>query len=71
MSANRYKAKKAKELFQFYRGMILDACEQEAGENTKWNYLRSRLLKLLSPERGLECKIIELILEAEDDNSLA
>lgn len=68
MSSNQRKAKKIKEVFELYRGFILDAAEQEVGESKKWSYLRSRLLRLLSPDRGLESKVIEVVLTGEDDD---
>ena len=43
----------------YYRGLILDATEQEMGDSPRWKLLRSRLLKYLG-ERGLEAKIKEV-----------
>jgi hypothetical protein len=34
------------EMLGFYRGMVLDACEQELGDSQRWEFLRSRLLKI-------------------------
>ena len=41
------------EMVGFYRGMILDACEQELGDSPRWEFLRSRLRAyfLLDKER--------------------
>jgi hypothetical protein len=60
------KSEKIREIFSFYRGMILDTCEQEIGEGKNWPFVRSRLLKVLSPDRGLESKVFEIILEGQD-----
>lgn len=70
MPSTKLKAEKTKELFQLYRGLILDACEREVDVETTWTYLRNRLLKLLSPERGLESKILETWLEGENDEHI-
>ncbi len=45
------------EIMDFYRGVILDAVEQEIGESRQWLFLRSRLLKALG-DRGLGGKIL-------------
>lgn len=52
---------KINEVFSFYRGLILDLFEQELGTEKKWPFIRSRLLKILSSERGLEFKITEIM----------
>lgn len=59
-------SKQAQEVFGFYRGLILDLLEQELGEQKNWNFIRSRILKILSQDRGLEFKILEII---ENTNS--
>lgn len=43
----------------FYRGIILDAVEQEFSETPQWPFLRRRLLKALG-DRGLSGKIEEI-----------
>lgn len=53
--------KKIKEVFSFYRGLILDLLEQELGDQKNWNFIRARILKILSQDRGLEFKILEII----------
>jgi hypothetical protein len=62
-------SKQLKELLEmlgFYRGMVLDACEQEMGESPRWAFLRSRLLKIFG-QRGMEEKIIKIMGEAIDE----
>lgn len=49
------------ETFCFYRGLIIDLFEQEVGTDKNWPFIRSRLLKILSPDRGLEAKIIAIV----------
>ncbi len=61
------KEQKIREVFGFYRGMILDLFENELGEEKKWPFIRSRLLKILSPERGLESKVFETMMEGLGD----
>jgi hypothetical protein len=68
MTSNQ-KAKKIQEIMEFYRGLILDACEHEMADEKKWRYLRSRLLKLLSADRGLEHKILVIVLEGDDGHA--
>ncbi|QLY25691.1 hypothetical protein [Bdellovibrio sp. KM01] len=53
--------KQITETFCFYRGLIMDLFEQEIGSDKKWPFIRSRLLKILSPDRGLEAKIIAIV----------
>ena len=48
------------EVAGFYRGMVLDACEQELADSPRWQFLRSRLLKIFG-ERGLQQKILEIM----------
>ena len=60
---------KIREVFSFYRGLILDLFEQEVGDGKNWPFIRSRLLKILSPDRGLESKVFETILEEQEDES--
>ena len=48
------------EVVDFYRGIILDAVEQEAGGLPNWKYLRSRILKALG-DRGLAKQIAEIL----------
>jgi hypothetical protein len=50
-----------KETFSFYRGFIIDLFEQEVGNERNWPFIRSKLLKILSPDRGLEAKIIAIV----------
>jgi hypothetical protein len=52
---------RVREIFALYRGILLDAIEQELGDTPNWQFLRGRLLKFLSPERGLEARIIEVL----------
>ena len=63
------KEQKIREVFSFYRGMVLDLFEQEVGDEKNWPFIRSRLLKILSPDRGLESKVFETILEGQEDES--
>lgn len=70
MSTAKQKAKRIQELFRFYRSLILDSCEQEIGDERKWKYLRGRLLQQLSPERGLEAKVLEVLIGDEDDEEI-
>lgn len=51
-----------KQIFDLYRGMILDSAE-EAIDPKQWEYSRRRLLKLLSQDRGLEAKVLKIIRE--------
>ncbi|WP_413612921.1 hypothetical protein [Bdellovibrio sp. HCB-110] len=53
--------KQITETFCFYRGLIIDLFEQEVGTDKNWPFIRSRLLKILSPDRGLEAKIIAIV----------
>ncbi len=48
------------EMLGFYRGLVLDACEQELGESPRWQVLRSRLLKIFG-QRGMEEKILSIM----------
>jgi hypothetical protein len=54
-------ANRAKELIDFYRGLVMDAVEADC-EPKQWKQLRSRILKVLG-DRGLEGKMIEMIDE--------
>jgi hypothetical protein len=57
------------EIMDFYRGVILDAVEQEIGESCQWPFLRSRLLKALG-DRGLVGKVLaELDKYVESERS--
>lgn len=58
-------AKQIKETFNFYRGLLLDLFEQELGDTKKWPFIRSRLLKFLSSERGLEAKVMEIVMAGD------
>jgi hypothetical protein len=49
-------------------GMILDLFEQEMGEEKDWPFIRSRLLKIPSPDRGLESKVFETLLEGQEED---
>lgn len=64
------KVKEVKEVFSFYRGLILDLFEQELGDAKNWQFVRSRLLKVLSPERGLEAKVLETLLDERKDEPI-
>ncbi len=68
---SKRKEQKLREVFSFYRGLILDIFEQEVGDEKKWPFMRSRLLKILSPDRGLESKVFETMLEGNDDEQIA
>lgn len=59
--ANQVEANRIRETFGFYRGLILDLLEQELGDDKNWSFIRSRILKILSPDRGLEHKILEIL----------
>ena len=48
------------EVIDFYRGIILDAVEQNFGGDDDWPFLRKRLLKALG-DRGLSGRITEII----------
>ena len=48
------------EAISFYRGLILDAVENELSDTQTWPSTRSRLLKLLG-DRGLEGKLREIL----------
>ncbi|MBL7672062.1 MAG: hypothetical protein JNM39_16360 [Bdellovibrionaceae bacterium] len=48
------------EAISFYRGLILDAVENELSETQAWPSTRSRLLRLLG-DRGLEGKVREIL----------
>lgn len=48
------------EVIDFYRGLILDAVEQELGAEPNWPFLRGRLLKSMG-DRGLAGKVREII----------
>jgi hypothetical protein len=50
-----------REVFSFYRGLILDLLEQEMGNSPNWPFLRSRVLKILSQDRGLEAKVMQVM----------
>ena len=57
MESKSQQLKELLELLSFYRGMVLDACEQELGDSPRWEFLRSRLLKIFG-NRGMEEKIV-------------
>jgi len=42
--------------YRHFRGLVVDAVEQELGESSRWQFLRSRLLRYLG-ESGLEGKL--------------
>ncbi len=65
MKTKEIQNRKIKEVFSLYRGLILDALEQELFDYKNWSYLRARMLKLISSDRGLEFKINEVL---EDKN---
>lgn len=52
------------EMIGFYRGLVLDSCEQELGDSPRWEFLRSRLLKLFG-QRGMEQKVISIMTNEE------
>ncbi|MBK8202397.1 MAG: hypothetical protein IPK68_08845 [Bdellovibrionales bacterium] len=66
----KQKVTEVREVFSFYRGLILDLFEQELGDAKNWQFIRSRLLKILSPERGLEAKVLETILDGHKDEQV-
>jgi hypothetical protein len=66
----KQKVQEVKEVFSFYRGLILDLFEQELGDAKNWQFIRSRLLKVLSPERGLEAKVVEILLDGRNDERI-
>lgn len=66
----KQKINEVKELFSFYRGLVLDVFEQELGESKNWQQVRSRLLKILSPDRGLEAKVIKTLLDGQEDEQV-
>jgi len=53
------------EIFNLYRGMILDGMELEIEDANQWKKVRSRLLKLLG-DRGLEGRIINTLKNGWD-----
>ena len=57
------------ETFSFYRGLIMDLLEQDYGTQTNWQFVRNRLLKILSANRGLEGKIIEILDKSKSGDS--
>lgn len=66
----KQKVTEVREVFSFYRGLILDLFEQELGDAKNWQFIRSRLLKILSPERGLEAKVLETIMDGHKDEQV-
>ena len=56
--------KRILEGLDFYRGLIIDAVEQEASNLASWPYLRSRLLKCLG-EKGLEGFLKTIIADSQ------
>jgi hypothetical protein len=58
---NQKDIQQIQEVFSFYRSLTIELFEQELGEEKNWPFLRSRLLKIFSPERGLEAKVINII----------
>lgn len=50
-----------REVFSFYRGLLLDLLEQEMGQSPNWPFIRGRILKILSQDRGLEAKVMQTI----------
>lgn len=62
---NKKQTDRLLEVVGFYRGMVLDACEQEMSDSTRWQFLRSRLLKLFG-SRGFESKILEIMTEGNE-----
>lgn len=61
MSQNSFQKDLILEALDYYRGIILDAVEQEFGHSESWPRVRSRLLKALG-DRGLSNRI-QIILE--------
>jgi hypothetical protein len=48
------------EVVDFYRGLILDAVEQEIGRSDNWTFVRARLLKALG-DHGLVGRIRQIL----------
>lgn len=67
--AKQSESERVQEVFSFYRGLILDMLEQELSEQQSWNFIRSRILRALSQDRGLECRILEIITEEDQTSS--
>lgn len=69
MQANHSrKIEKISEWIGHYRGLTLDAVEQEIGTSPNWTHVRRRLLKIFG-HHGLEEKIISVLLESGMDSS--
>lgn len=56
------------ETISLYRGLVLDAVEQDLKDSPNWKFTRSRILKLFG-ERGLELRIREIMGDAHVQRS--
>lgn len=66
MGNSQHTLEQIHQTINFYRGLMLDLFEQELSDHAKWPFIRSRLLKILSPQRGLEAKIMSIISESDN-----
>lgn len=66
IEAHENLSKKASEIIDFYRGLIIDAVESDVTKE-QWAKIRPRLLKAMG-DRGLEKKILDLLEQFHDDN---
>ena len=52
--------REVRQTIDFFRGLAMDAVEQEVGDGPNWQFLRSRLLKVFG-HRGIEGRILEIL----------
>ena len=65
---NKQKQQLLHEIFNDHRGLLLDFIKQQVTDVDKWPHVRSRILKILSSERGLEAKVTEFLQRAKSVN---
>jgi hypothetical protein len=53
--------KQLKDIMAHYRALLMDEFHLELGETPRWKQIRTRVLRLLSPDRGLEMRLRDLI----------
>ena len=68
MDTNIKKIGEVSEAIDFYRGIVLDICEQAFESDPSWKYLRSRILKAFG-DRGLEGRLTAILTKTNKQNN--
>lgn len=68
MKSNKRKIQEIQEVFYLHRKWIIEACERAVDKQKKWESLRKEILRYLSPDRGLEQKVLEIFCEGEGED---